>query len=270
MRVLLAPLVGETTNDDLEQSLTDALRGVLKARTDRRVKIRKGNRDTVAITGCAAKSEECFDAMTNVIGVEWMIFGTIEKAKKGAIPVHLTLVDASERRYETRRVLLRSTAESRRDEFEVKARAFIDGQPDPDSSIPEKPWLPRRELNLARVSNTSWGVVGGGAAALTTGFILLGVGSGKQDQVNAAPVANVADLEHLVALERSGQRYTTMGNALIVLGSVTTVVGVSFVVYQGYFKNKKPEKPEKPPVNVTIAPGAGSGRGLSVFLGGRF
>ena len=269
LTVLVIGMAGEKPSADSEQPFTDTLKAVLRARTDRPVELRMGKTATIDITGCSVESEECYDAVANVLDVEWMVFGSIEaKDKDGARPVTLTRVDAQKRTYDRRRILLRSSTASQREEFEVKARAFLDGLPDPDTATnpARKPSdRHRRAFGLSQVGGVSWGVAGGGAVALATGFILLSAASSKQAEVDEAPVNNVADLERLAALERSGQRYTAWGNAMTVLGGVATAVGVGMIVYQGYRKDD-----EKPPAPVTITPSVGPWRGINVVIGGTF
>lgn len=274
LSVLVLALTGESLEPDAPHPLTDALVRAVGALEGRPVQTRTGTAGTIDITGCSAETEECFDAVADVLGVEWMVFGAVEAPQDDdAVPVTLTLVDAKRRTYTSRRVVLLSAAGRQREaELETRAQAFLDGEPDPGPSKQvvmkdrTKPASrPERNWNLGRVGGPAWTLSGGGAVAIATGVLLLSAAGDMQSEVDAAPIDDVADFEHLQRLERNGQRMTLWGNGMLVVGGLATVIGLGLIVKQGFVDSR-----ERPSVTLDVVPGVGRERGVSVVFGGRF
>ena len=63
--------------------------------------------------------------------------------------------------------------------------------------------------------------------------VFLVVASGKQDDVNNAPTDTVEDLERLEDLENSGERFTLLGNAFLIAGTLAAITGGVLIGIQG-------------------------------------
>ena len=89
----------------------------------------------------------------------------------------------------------------------------------------------------------------GGGALLVGGFVMWGLASATQGEIDDAPTATVADLEHLAALESDGRRYASIGNGLVIGGGVAVVAAGVWVLV-----HRRSER-----AGVQIAPAVGPG-----------
>jgi hypothetical protein len=64
-----------------------------------------------------------------------------------------------------------------------------------------------------------------GAVLVAGGLSSWAVAAARQGDIDGAPSATVADLEHLTALEGSARRAATLGNALVIGGGLVTIAG---------------------------------------------
>lgn len=66
-------------------------------------------------------------------------------------------------------------------------------------------------------------IAGGGLAVL--GLAAWTIASVKQGNIDDAPTATAADLEHLADMESSAETYADVGNGLVIAGVVTAAAG---------------------------------------------
>lgn len=90
----------------------------------------------------------------------------------------------------------------------------------------------------------------GGGALLVGGFVMWGLASATQGEIDDAPTATTADFEHLAALEADGRRYASIGNGLVIGGGVAVVAAGVWILVHG--------RSERAPVRIVPAVGSNS------------
>ena len=71
----------------------------------------------------------------------------------------------------------------------------------------------------------------GGGAVLAGGFALWGLAASTQSDIDSAPTATVADLQHLASLEDDGRRYAAIGNGLVIGGGLTVAAALGWILW---------------------------------------
>ena len=275
IKVLVIPLTGKrskTVAFNGPEVFTNALMGVSRSSGSRAVTSEVGKSDIIAITGCDDESPQCFDAVADVIGVDQMIFGSVEVDRdSNAQIVYLTLVQPSTRSYNTKRIFVNAAeADAASKEFETKARPFVSGKLNlvvPKAIVVGEgpPPLGPRVWNLGRVDKSTWGIVGTGTAALATGIAFAIVARGKQGEVDDSPIESADDFERLADLERSGRRYAQWGSGLMLVGGLAILDGIGLIIKQGYLESRA-----EPTIEFSVVPGSEEQGGLSFTVRGRF
>jgi hypothetical protein len=106
-----------------------------------------------------------------------------------------------------------------------------------------------------RVQQHSWIIAGAGAGAMLTSALFFALASGKQDEVDDAPTSSFEDLERLDELESTGRLYMTLGNALIVTGTVAVIAGGVLIGVQGFTRDVEGTSPVA--IGPALFPGGG-------------
>jgi|JI10StandDraft_1071094.scaffolds.fasta_scaffold05499_17 hypothetical protein len=91
--------------------------------------------------------------------------------------------------------------------------------------------------------------IGGGALVLG-GAVLWGLAAAKQGDIDDAPTATVADLEHLAALESDGRSYASIGNGLVIGGGLAVAAAGVWILVT---RNRERSSVQIAPA---VAPGA--------------
>lgn len=90
----------------------------------------------------------------------------------------------------------------------------------------------------------------GGGALLLGGFVMWGLASATQGEIDDAPTNTAADFEHLAALESDGRRYASIGNGLVIGGGVAVVAAGAWILLT---RNRERSSMQVAPV---VAPGS--------------
>jgi hypothetical protein len=226
--------------------------------------------DTMAIVGCSERSASCLTRVAEALEVDYIVFGS---AAPGDAPdtFAITLVVA---RRDGAAPPVEHSFSVQSGEVATAESAFAGSAPagllhSSAATGPTESVAPAAggsssakdrsyTFNLDRVEQTSWIVTGAGGALLGTGVVFWLLASSSQSDVNKHPLDNVADFDRLVELEDRTQNRATIGNALVVTGAVTAVVGVVLAVRQGLVREP----------SVTVTPMVtGTSVGLTLVLG---
>jgi hypothetical protein len=226
--------------------------------------------DTMAIVGCSERSASCLTRVAEALEVDYIVFGS---AAPGDAPdaFAITLVVARrdgaatpvEHRFSVQSAEV-ATAESA---FAGSAPAgFLRAATATEPAQGAAPAAggsssagDRYSFDLDRVEQTSWVVTGTGGALVGVGVVFWLLASSGQSDVNNHPLDSVADFDRLVELEDRTRNRATIGNALVVTGAVTAVVGAVLAVRQGLVREQ--------PASVTVAPMVtGTSVGLTLVL----
>lgn len=226
--------------------------------------------DVLALAGCDAPSPQCWEQVRVTLNADAVIVGSVEPSTEPpGSTVNVTIYrDGTEPA--TRSYQLQATEPAGIEtEFEPMAKTVFTGEEviaDDRRPPPPPPETDRGAVRFdpARVKTHSWIIAGAGAGTAIVGGVFLVIASGKQDDVDNAPVETVEDLERLEDLENSGQRYTTLGNAFLIAGTLAAITGGVLIGIQGIHR----EPVETPP--VAVGPMSLDGDIVGVSLGGWF
>lgn len=135
--------------------------------------------------------------------------------------------------------------------------------PDPRVQPVAPPPRDDARFDVRRVHLAAWIAGGAGIALAGGGAVLLTMAHDRQQKVDGAPTSTADDLEHLQDLEDEGQRFTRIGDALLIGGGALVAVGGTLAVLQGL----KVLGGEETAVSVAPVPLRGGG-GIRVTIGG--
>jgi hypothetical protein len=242
-RVLVVPLTGDGVDaSELTATLVEAARAA--GATPSMAKVTR--EDLATLTGCRDDTPACIGKASELVGVDIIVLGTATAAgDDDLLRVRLTWIEASAAARSESFAIEVERSGAPAEAFAPYARAFFAGEPLPAQSrgpepAPEPPPAtelvaaparsPTARFDLRAVEPSSWSIAGGGAALLAAGSVLLVASRGKQDEVDAAPTATVADLEALRDLEDNGKRLTLWGNVALATGGAATAVGAVLIV----------------------------------------
>lgn len=277
--VLIVPLEGRAEGDlaDAPARLTVALeKAAANAGLDG-VLAQVSRDELAAVAGCADDSLDCLLEVAETLGATSVVIGEIRARNGGGLEITLSIAARGAEPRTATFAAIGANLAAVEATFETKATAFLNGEAIPEDPVPE-PTEPTDLMpdptgisdpttdsgfSLGRVEGYSWGVAGGGLAIAATGVVFLGIANGKQSDVDGHPTDTVEDLEALADLEDDGKRYNRLGNAMLVVGGIATVVGIVLIVNQG---RGAPEE-RKPGVSITPVPLRG-GAGVVITCDG--
>ena len=253
-----------------DEQFTQVVSDVLTSRGNEVVTAKARGSDISGIAGCTAETPDCFRDVATTIGVDAVVFGSVQTNADGKTTVTLTHV-SSDAEVRTRAIELEATntedavAELRPLVDDFIANRPVDGEGDgrdfvaPTVAQPE----PSRGMDFGRVKAHAWVALGGGGAAMALGAIFYSLASSKQSEVDDAPTDTGDDIRRLMDLEASGKRYTTIGNVLMIAGSISAVVGGVLVIMQAR------ARPAERATTIGMGPVSG-GSGMALTLQGSF
>jgi len=215
---------------------------------------------------CDLRVETCLRSTLKSADAGRIVFGSVTGRLRGGVIVKLTTFDREgeqQRRFvltsETSEMLSRELSHDLNpDLVPMPSRPRESGQP---SGSPTQPGLDMpvdTDKPAGKVSSTTWGLVGGGSAALVIGAGLVISAYGLKSDVEHAPTNTRDDLIHLQSLENAGSLRMKIGGVLAVAGGAVATVGIIRLVMQ---------RRAKPPA-VDVQPEAG-GASLVLTLGFR-
>jgi hypothetical protein len=267
--VLVIPLGGSVpgvSTERLDAALADAGR-----RAGARVEVAQVSRDDIfALAGCHSETPACLRRVRDTLDVDAVVVGSVEPTEGGA---RVTLLLA-ERNRPANRVTYDLSGDPKAMEAELADKAtglFAHGDPDDPSTTGDDPgatgddpgaagddpgaraivdddsrpdggrWnRPPYRFEAGEVEPWAWGLAGGGGGAIVLGLVFYSIAGSRQDAVDQAPSMTVEDLERLQRLERSGRRFTTLGNTFTLLGLGALATGTVFVLRQGLVREESP------------------------------
>lgn len=243
-RVLVVPLAGQLPAQSgvTPQQLTRVVAEVITARGAELHVARSTGEDITAIDGCPAQSHDCYQKLTGTLGVDQVVTGRVQARRDGSIGVALWFT-CSDGQRASRQLRLAPSPDAPRELRTALSAALTPtpGHPDRDPAV---------SFSARRVRPYAWGIAGSGVALLGAGAITLLLSRNRQSEVDDAPVATRSDFARLTALEDSGARLTTWGNALTLTGGIAVGVGAVLIWRQGR------QRSAEPGVSVVAAIGA--------------
>lgn len=282
-QVLIIPLGGSVPGGSTER-LDAALAGAGR-NAGARVEIAQVSRDDIfALAGCHSETPACLRRVRDTLDVDAVVVGSVEPKNGGA---RVTLLLAERNRPATRVTYdLSADPEAMEAELEEKASNLFSREvavepgangdepaaagddpaatgDDPDAGAesgdrahPEGGrWnRPPYRFEAGEVEPWAWGLAGAGGGAIVVGLVFYSIAGSRQDAVDQAPSNTAEDLERLRSLERSGRRFTTLGNTFTLLGLGAAVTGTVFIVRQGLVREEQEPGPAVAPFAL---PGGG-------------
>jgi hypothetical protein len=140
--------------------------------------------------------------------------------------------------------------------FGVTAAAVVKPPPVVDPVITPTPTptpSSSTSFSLSRVDNVKWAIVGTGTALVVAGGVFLAVASGKQSGLDDAPNMSREEIDRLLDLEDTAERYQLVGNSLLIAGGVTALVGATLAILQA----RHSESSETPAMVLAPSPTRG-------------
>lgn len=237
--------------------------------------------DTAALVGCGAPDAACLSQVATSLRVDELVVGTVQAAdagsatvtlrffRDGAVTEHVFTLPAGDLDTMVQRLAREAPAifvgsseppPPPPEADPTPAPPFPSAPPPPVNPAPPavtpdpEPRGTAGPRGFARVGATWWVVAAAGVGLAGAGGWLLLEASALQDEVDAAPTRTAADLDRLVELEDEGERYTILGNGLLIAGGAAVAVGGAMILYRGLAAER-----ERPAFSVTPMPLRGGG-----------
>jgi hypothetical protein len=107
----------------------------------------------------------------------------------------------------------------------------------PATSPEQRPSEPAQQSDTGggrrgKIGPWPWVVMGAGVALAGAGGGFLYAAKKRQDEVDSAPIHDADDFDRLVDLEDQGDRYTKIGQGLLIGGGVVLAGGVAWALYR--------------------------------------
>jgi hypothetical protein len=221
--------------------------------------------DTAMLVGCDPESPDCLDQVAATLDVDELIFGDVSPGEERGTVVVSVIVYRRGRRPEQRTFVVPArTVEQASSTLGTEFRAYRGGD---GAGAPGGPEVSgsRTRFSFAKVQRLPKLLTIGGGALIGVGVVLHFGARSKQREVDEAPTGTVEQLEALEDLERSGQRLSRAGNAMLILGAAAATVGIALAVRQGVVRVD-----ESPAGAVTLAPmPVAGGFGVALTVGAR-
>ena len=231
--------------------------------------------DAATLAGCSDETPECFKQLADSLRVDQVVIGDVRPTPDGgSVTITLKHFEEGEIHEKSLTVSAGSIDDMVKRVAREVPRLMVPGgetsEPPPDripSTAPERdpvvapPPAPveRDRDRPGRVGVLPWVLVGTGVALAGAGGGFLYAAKKKQDDADAAPIHDADDFERLVDIEDKGERYTRIGQGLLIGGGVLVAGGVVWAVVRRASGSDDAE----PAMAVTAAPLPG-GVGLAL------
>lgn len=187
--------------------------------------------DTAFMAGCDPAAPACLDAVGAQLGVQQLVivsrrqqgsqaFVDVAATHPGGAPTRRSFAIGADRQP----VLVE--LEAAVPELLGATRATVAPPLGADPIVPGPGRDPGRTVGRGGLVIA----IGGGVLA-GVGLAMWGLASSTQADIDDAPAATPQDLEHLVDLESRGRTYASLGNGLVIAGSVAAVAGVGWILW---------------------------------------
>jgi hypothetical protein len=241
-RVLVLPFSGSVPNaPDGTQRLTQVVARAAGL-TGAEVVIGQATfADAAALAGCSEETPGCFKQLADSLKVDEVVIGDVSPAADGAsVTITLKHFQNGEINEKSLTVSAGSIGDMVKRVAREVPRLMVQGgeasetPPDripatttPEGPSPEpSPVADDRGSRPGRVGALPWVLMGTGVALAAAGGGFLYAARKKQDDVDAAPIHDAGDFERLVDLEDKGDRYTKIGQGLLIGGGALVATGV--------------------------------------------
>jgi hypothetical protein len=197
--------------------------------------------DAAALAGCSEETPECFKQLADSLKVNEVVIGDVAPSPDGgsvtitlkhfqngeinekSLTVSAGSIDDMVKRVarEVPRLMVSGGETSETPPDRIPSTTAPAPQPAPSPS-------PERDTGgrPGRIGTLPWVLMGTGVALAGAGGGFLYMAKKKQDDVDGAPIHDADDFERLVDLEDKGDRYTKIGQGLLIGGGAILATGV--------------------------------------------
>ena len=225
--------------------------------------------DAAALAGCSEQTPECFKQLADSLRVDEVVIGDVSPTPDGgSVTITLKHFQAGVINEKSLTVSAGSIDDMVKRVAREVPRLMVPGgetsEPPPDripSTSPEqRPLAPepspaeRDEGRPGRIGVLPWVLMGSGVALAAAGGGFLFMAKKKQDDVDGAPIHDADDFERLVDLEDQGDRYTKIGQGLLIGGGALVATGAVWALVR---RASGSGEPSEPGVAVQAAPQVG-------------
>lgn len=239
-RVLVLPFSGSVPNaPDGTQRLTQVVARAAGL-TGAEVVIGQATfADAAALAGCSEETPECFKQLADSLKVNEVVIGDVAPTPDGgSVTITLKHFQNGEINEKSLTVSAGSIDDMVKRVAREVPRLMVSGGDTGDTpsddripstapqSAPAAPPPERDRSRPGRVGALPWVLMGAGVALAGAGGGFLFMAKKKQDDVDAAPIHDASDFERLVDLEDKGDRYTKIGQGLLIGGGAVLATGV--------------------------------------------
>jgi hypothetical protein len=275
-RVLVLPFSGSVPNaPDGTQRLTQVVARAAGL-TGAEVVIGQATfADAATLAGCSEETPECFKQLADSLKVNEVVIGDVAPSADGS-SVTITLkhfqdgqineksltvsgsIDEMVKRVarEVPRLMVSGGETSETPPDRIPSTTAPAAEPAPAAPAPE-----RDTGRPGRIGTFPWVLMGTGVALAGAGGGFLFMAKKKQDDVDGAPIHDADDFERLVDLEDKGDRYTKIGQGLLIGGGAVLATGVVWALVR---RASGSEETSEPSMAVQAAPLDG-GVGFAVW-----
>lgn len=234
--------------------------------------------DAAALSGCSEQTPECFKQLADSLRVDEVVIGDVAPTPDGSsVTITLKHFQAGEIKEKSLTVSTGSIDEMVKRVAREVPRLMVPGgetsepPPDriPDTAPEQQPLAPDQapvdqdRARPGRIGVMPWVLMGSGVALAAAGGGFLFMAKKKQDDVDGAPIHDADDFERLVDLEDQGDRYTKIGQGLLIGGGALLATGAVWALLR---RTSGSGETSEPAIAVQAAPQAG-GAGLVVSGG---
>ncbi len=195
--------------------------------------------DAAALAGCSEETPECFKLVADSLKVNEVVIGDVAPSADGA-SVTITLKHFQDGAINEKSLTVSGSMDEmvKRVAREVPRLMVPGGEtsetppdriPATTAPTPQPAPAPEPERDTGRpgrIGALPWVLMGTGVALAGAGGGFLFMAKKKQDDVDGAPIHDADDFERLVDLEDKGDRYTKIGQGLLIGGGAVLATGV--------------------------------------------
>jgi hypothetical protein len=195
--------------------------------------------DAAALAGCSEETPECFKQLADSLKVNEVVIGDVSPSPDGgSVIITLKHFENGEIHEKSLTISAGSIDDMVKRVAREVPRLMVSGgetsetPPDriPTTEPQEQPAAPpapeQDRERPGRIGAVPWVLMGTGVALAAAGGGFLFMAKKKQDDVDGAPIHDADDFERLVDLEDKGDRYTRIGQGLLIGGGALVATGV--------------------------------------------
>jgi hypothetical protein len=240
--------------------------------------------DTMAIVGCSERSASCLGRVAEALEVDYIVYGTVTpgpnpdtfevtvmvaKREGDAPPAEHRFAVSATQASEAGGAFAGAAPRALLTPEQESAGSPITVAEQPDTGVTPAPAGDGASavdsgggytFDIQRVERSSWIVTGTGGALFSMGVVFWLLASSSQSDINAVVVDDASDIQRLLDLESRTRFRANVGNALVVTGTMTAIVGAVLAARQGLVREE--------PSSVSVSPMiTGTGVGIIFSMG---